>query len=241
MNTTIFDACMPVSSVAEDQFELVTLDLYRNIHKGIRAELFNITQSAGRIDPCSRVERARLAEHIIAVGDLLAMHAHQEDTVIDPVLHAQLPDLAGVVELDHAVLGPRFAGVVELARHAVEAGDADERRLTHLLYLELSGFTSAYLAHQGVEERIVMPALLAVAGVEAVTAMHGAIGRNIPPDVMRRGLAFMLPAMNIEERAAALTGTRRSAPAEVFAAVSSLARSVLAPADYAALAARLEE
>ena len=105
MNTTIFDACMPVSSVAEDQFELVTLDLYRNIHKGIRAELFNITQSAGRIDPCSRVERARLAEHIIAVGDLLAMHAHQEDTVIDPVLHAQLPDLAGVVELDHAVLG----------------------------------------------------------------------------------------------------------------------------------------
>ena len=39
MNTTIFDACMPVSSVAEDQFELVTLDLYRNIHKGIRAEL----------------------------------------------------------------------------------------------------------------------------------------------------------------------------------------------------------
>ena len=116
-----------------------------------------------------------------------------------------------------------------------------ERCLTHLLYLELSGFTSAYLAHQGVEERIVMPALLAVAGVEAVTAMHGAIGRNIPPDVMRRGLAFMLPAMNIEERAAALTGTRRSAPAEVFAAVSSLARSVLAPADYAALAARLEE
>ena len=51
---------------------------------------------------------------------------------------------------------------------AADAGAADQRRLGHLLYLELSAFTSAYLAHQVVEERVVMPALEQALGFEAV-------------------------------------------------------------------------
>jgi hypothetical protein len=56
---------------------------------------------------------------------------------------------------------------------------------------------------------------------------------------MARSLAFMLPAMNVDDRVEMLTGMRMGAPAEAFAAVTGLARSVLDPADYSSLALRL--
>ena len=52
-------------------------------------------------------------------------------------------------------------------------------------------------------------------------------------------LPLMLPAMNVDDRVELLGGMRANAPAEVFAGVWSLAGSVLAPADRAAVAARL--
>jgi hypothetical protein len=56
---------------------------------------------------------------------------------------------------------------------------------------------------------------------------------------MARSLAFMLPAMNIDNRTELLTGMKMSAPPEAFNAVMGLASSVLEPADFAVLAARL--
>ena len=56
---------------------------------------------------------------------------------------------------------------------------------------------------------------------------------------MAQSLALMLPAMNIDDRTEMLGGMQAGAPAEVFDGVWGLAGSVLAPADHAALAARL--
>ena len=67
-------------------FETVVDDLYRDIHKGIRTELFAITTAAGSIDPANPIDRAALADHIVSVSAVLESHAHHEDAVIDPVL-----------------------------------------------------------------------------------------------------------------------------------------------------------
>ena len=85
-----------------------------------------------------------------------------------------------------------------------------------------------------------MPALEQAVGVEAVIGMHMAILSAIPPDVMGASLAFMLPAMNADDRAELLGGMRADAPAEAFAGVVSLARSVLDPAEFAATVKRLD-
>jgi hypothetical protein len=84
-----------------------------------------------------------------------------------------------------------------------------------------------------------MPALERAVGTEAVIAMNEAIVSGIPPDEMARSLAFMLPAMNVDDRAELLGGMQAGAPPEVFAGVWSLTGSVLAPADRAAVATRL--
>ncbi len=217
----------------------IAVDLYRDIHKGIRAELFAVTLEAGSIDAECRDDRLALAAHVSSMRQVLESHAHHEDGYIEPQLWSHLPELAEKTAADHRTLEPRFAAIDELATQLTDT-TTDVRRLMFHLYQELSGFTSAYLAHQLVEERIVMPALEAAIGVEATLGIHIDIVSSIPPAEMARSLSFMLPAMNADDRADLLGGIRAGAPAEAFAGVLDLARSVLEPADFVSTTARLD-
>lgn len=224
----------------ESGFGLVAVDLYRDIHKGIRAELFAVTATAGSLDPTDRDDRVALADHVSSICGVLESHAHHEDAVIDPALAEHFPRLAAQVRDDHDALERRFARVVDLSRELVPVDASDERRLAHLLYLELAGFTSAYLLHQELEEREIMPVLERRLGVDAMIAMHGAIVGSIPPDELARSLAFMLPAMNVLDRVEMLAGIRAAAPAPAFEGIVGLARSVLCPAEFESVARRLD-
>jgi hypothetical protein len=218
--------------------ELVALDLYRDIHKGIRAELFAACEAAGQVDPSDTVGRAALAAQVDQLVALLVSHATHEDTHMQPSIELHLPTEAERIAQDHDRIERRMDVLVDLAH--VQAGDERARRTdSHRLYLELASFTAAYLDHQDLEERIVMPALDQAVGLEACVAIHQAIVGSIPPEEMARSLALMLPAMNIEERTEMLSGMQAGAPPEVFAGVWSLASSVLTATDAAALARRL--
>jgi len=219
-------------------FAPVAVDLYRDIHKGIRSELFNVTWTAGRIDTAQRNARADLAAHVGRVRELLVAHAHHEDAVVQPAIELHVPDLAERITTDHAVIDARLDLLVELADTPVDA-TTTARFQIHRLYVELASFTSTYLAHQDVEERLVMPALEAAIGVDATAELHRRIIADIPPEELATGLAIMLPAMNIDDRAEMLGGMQAGAPAEVFAGVWGLAGTVLAESDRAPLAARL--
>ena len=223
---------------ATTTLEAVTLDLYRDIHKGIRAELFALVGTAGSTDPADAGGRAALAAHVADVRQVLDDHAMHEDTAIQHHVEAHLPDVAEVVARDHVDFEHRAERLDALAAEA--AGPAgDHRRLLHLLHLDLALFTSSYLAHQDLEERVIMPRLEAAIGFEAVLAANQQIIESIPPAMMARSLAFMLPAMNVDDRTELLGGMRAGAPAEVFDGVWSLVGSVLGSSDTAALAARL--
>lgn len=218
----------------------ITVDLYRDIHKGIRAQLFDVVLLAGRTDASDCLARRTLADAVRDTVALLESHAEHEDVAIDPHLQAHMPALAEQIERDHEVFEGRGAYLVDFAEHLAEGVPAHGRGLQTQLYLDLAGFTSAYLAHQDVEERQVMPALEAAVGPEVVAAVNGQIVGSIPPDQMAHSLALMLPAMNLDDRSDLLGGMREQAPAEVFQGVWGLAGSVLTPDDHRALGRRLD-
>jgi hypothetical protein len=220
-------------------FERVALNGYRDIHKGIRAELFALTSAAGSLDPHDRSGRADLARHVQSVVELLGSHAEHEDAVIQPVLEAQLPGLAAQIATDHPRIEAQIEAIRDLADAAVDAADADVRDDVFRIYVELASFTSVYLTHQDFEERDVMPALERTLGVDGVFALQQAIVATIPPDEMATSLALMIPAMNIDDRTELLGGMQEGAPAEVFTGVWGLVKSVLPPADALALGHRL--
>jgi hypothetical protein len=63
--TIIDDTDIPATPAAA--LAPVTFDLYRDIHKSIRAELFAVTEEAGRADPSSTADRTALVAHVDAV------------------------------------------------------------------------------------------------------------------------------------------------------------------------------
>jgi hypothetical protein len=216
-----------------------TVDLYRDIHKGIRAELFAVTGEAGRVDPHDAAARVTLGRRVRALVEILAAHAENEDTGIQPVLERELPDLGARIHTDHVLLEDRSAELGTMADEVVETAGRSQASAVHQLYLQLARFTGAYLSHQDFEERTVQPALATAIGPEAVMDLHGAIVSSIPPGEMAAALAIMLPAMNIDGRAQLLGGMQANAPRQVFEGIWGLAAAVLAPADQAAVALRL--
>jgi hypothetical protein len=217
----------------------VTHDLYRDIHKAIRSELFAVVTEAARIDPAAGMARAALAAQVRDVVQLLEDHAEHEDGAIQPVLETELPDLADRIAADHEALGAHTDLLLELAAEVALLDATDPALRVHHLHLELAAFTGAYLGHQDVEERVVMPALEATVGPERGMEIHQQILAAIPPQEMAKSVALMLPAMNVDGRTEMLGGMQANAPAEVFEGMWGLAASVLDPCDLAAVAQRL--
>jgi hypothetical protein len=226
-------------TVVDPEVDVVPYDPYRDIHKGIRAEMFRITTRAGSLDPAERCARETLAEDVDRLFDLLVQHAGHEDDFVQPHIERHAPYFAERIAADHEALEARMVDIRGQVGRAASAPAAEQRARVHLAYRELASFASAYLAHQDLEERQVMPALAAVMPVEAVIAVDQAIVASIPPEQLAVGLGFMLPAMNIEDRVELLGGMQAGAPPEVFAGVWALTGSLLEPGDHAALARRL--
>lgn len=215
----------------------VAFDLYRDVHKAIRAELFAMVADAGRLDPSDDCGVAALTDQVQQTVQFLLEHAEHEDLAILPALELHAPAFAAKVTDDHHLLDARMEMVVEIASAACTS---DSRRpLVHELYIELAAFTGSYLLHQDFEERQVGQAIESAVGIDGVLAIHGAIIGNMPPQQLVAGLALMFPAMNVDDRTDLLGGMRATAPAEAFEGVWSLAKSVLTPNDSHAVAIRL--
>lgn len=215
----------------------VAFDLYRDVHKGIRSELFAMVAEAGRLDPSDDCGTQALADQVRRAVQLLVEHAEHEDGAVQPALELHAPAMAERVAADHHVLESRMEWLVALAGEA--CATTSRRALLHELYVDLAGFTGAYLLHQDFEEREVGQALESAIGVDGVVGIHMAILANMPPQQLIGGLAVMFPAMNVDDRAEMLGGIRATAPAEAFDGIWSLAKSVLSSDDRRAVAARL--
>jgi iron-sulfur cluster repair protein YtfE (RIC family) len=220
------------------RFRPVMLDLYRGIHKGIRAELFAVVGEAGRVDPSNDCSLAALSEQLRSVAHLLEHHAATEDQHIGPVLEQQVPRIAEQIEADHQSFEGRVGSLCTLADE-VRAVTGPRNDAVHELYVELASFTSAYLAHQDLEERVINPTLEDTIGFEGMLSIHNAIVGTMEPQELIAGLSVMLPAMNVDDRTGLLGGIKAHAPAPAWDGVWSLAGSVLVPADYQAVAQRL--
>lgn len=225
-------------TVPLDLVEADAFDFYRQIHKGIRQALFDVTVQAGRLDVADiDAVDAYLAdqERLLA---LLHLHHHSEDTFVQPLVVEHAPALAEIIAADHGEVEVGMACLEERARGLVSASRGGRPAAAVNLYLDLSRFTSAYLAHQLVEETQVMPALRAVFPTDELVAAEMAVRAAASPAELAMAVRYMLPAMNVEERTELLAGMSM-APPEVFAGFRAVAEACLPPADWAQVAGRI--
>lgn len=212
--------------------------LWRDVHKGIRFGLTLAISSTSSLDPDDPENRNGLAEMVQELVDLLDSHADVEDRITGPVIDEVLPDLGAEIHAAHAFLAPRAAALRASADRLLTADDPHAAMRT--LHLDLAAFAGEYFIHQDHEERVVLPALEAAVGLERVRELEVEFVAAVSPDDRMLGLEFMVPALNVAERAEVIAAIRANAPAEVIAEVWELVTDVLDPEDVAALEARLD-
>jgi hypothetical protein len=238
MNRETTHLVNPAADAMTAPLELVGIDLYRDVHKGIRNGLFSLCERAGRVDPADDDQLGLIAADTSWMFELLDAHAEHEDSTIGPALRDLDESLDELVRREHTALDAAMQTIRDLQRDI----DAPRHgRAVHVrrCYLTLASFTSAYLAHEATEELQVSPVLFTGLGTDGVRELEGAIVGSIKPDHFAGYLRLILPATNPSERAELLGGIRQAAPPEVFAATMHIANEVLVPADHERLIAAL--
>jgi hypothetical protein len=216
------------------------VDLYREIHKGLRHVLFDVTLRAGRVDPDDDGQVLDLVgETRGVVGLLAAHHDYEEQPDFAELVAAHAPAAAGSVDEDHRVLAERLDWLASRADELAAAPPAARAVIAHAHYLELAAFTGAYLAHLDVEERVVMPALAAACDDAELGSTRAVALATVPPDIRATALAEMLPALAPAERIALVSEVLAGAPPEAVVGVRAIAAQVLSEAEYDGLESTL--
>jgi iron-sulfur cluster repair protein YtfE (RIC family) len=128
------------------------------VHKYLRRELFDLSEQLFRAGP-SEVEAIRAAFDKLAV--LLATHAAQEDTRLEPLLRNVDAALAERMMEDHRRIDDQFMRVHDAVRILDPSSAACKQDLLRL-HLDWNRFVGAYLLHLDDEERTLFPRIAAV-------------------------------------------------------------------------------
>ena len=161
----------------------MAIDLFHNVHKGIRHALFDAAFALGRGDDDAR-ERLRNALHFTA------HHGQNEDALVVPLLTARLPSVATRMRIAHEAID----GVLHRLRR-----DLDGDMSLAELYARTCAFTSRYLEHVAEEEELIDPALRAAYSDEDLAFIGRESMARTSPDDARLMLALMLPSLTKED------------------------------------------
>lgn len=222
------------TSPAETSNE-VTLDLYREVHKGLRRALFGLCEAAGALDATDATERATFVARFAELDQLLTLHhGHEDGEFFGNLIAKVAPQFVPQLEAAHVKAVDDLAA---LRRTVITVGDgggsADD------LYNQIAAFLVSYLGHMAEEEHLVMPALSAGASFDELLDVQIALRTAMPPNDMVLFMRWMLPAMNTDERTNMLGGMKAGAPPEIFSMFWSTATDALTPAQLAIVAGRI--
>lgn len=206
------------------------IDVYRNIHKGIRVMLFDLVRASGRTDFTDAAAVAQLQADVKDVFELLESHAHNEDLFLMPLVVDADPRLANEFAAAHQDQEARLPGLLA-ALEAIDASAPDAESRGHAFVVQFSRVAGELLTHMADEELVLNPALWAAKTDAQIHDAEQRLVGSIPPEKMARYLRWMLPAMNPSERASFLGVL----PPPVFGFVRAMAAQVLTAAEDAAL------
>ena len=203
------------------------IDLYRNVHKGQRAQLFGLAVELGTLDHLDRPAVASLVERLRDLIADLRKHSENEEGFIHPLLRQKAPQVAADLDREHDVFEPILSELDERI-HRISALEGDSSGELIELYRAWCRMTSAYLTHIDREESAAMPLLWETCSDEEIfAAIREFVASRSPSDQMH-DLITQVPALAPHERAALVGNILRDSPTSADSVFARLA-DVLSP------------
>jgi hemerythrin-like domain-containing protein len=215
------------------------VEVFINVHKGLRQALFGLGLKLGKTDWDDQTEVALVETDFKKLLHFLREHASNEDDFTFPLLESRSSGAAQAEKEEHHRLEAELNQLEADFNLLRETGD-NRRKNGYLFFRAYNCFLSHYLAHMDREEGFITEALYEHFTDEEIGKDFQKIIKRTSPADMGMMLGFMIPGMNPSERFVFLSKLRKTAPEEVFGKVKGLAQNVLNEQDWKKLSQKLE-
>jgi hypothetical protein len=212
---------------------MTRIDLYRNVHKGQRALLFELAMELGRTDFSEPALFSAIRERLRSATEELRKHADNEEKFIHPLLRSRAPEIVAELEREHHAIEAALSDLDGRLRPRGLSEEEPAKRGAEL-YLAWCRMLSAYLAHLDGEETLAMPALWKTCSDHEIFAVIQSFAASRSASDQLHDLRSQVPALNPQERAAYVGNVVRGSTLPVEQIWDSLA-GVLPPDDLAQL------
>ena len=215
-------------------------DIYRVIHKALRACMNQSLDAVGSMDPQDDAERTAVVAQVREMLVISKGHLRKEDAFVHPAMEARSPGSSQPTTGDHAHHLHWFE-TLEASLTAFEQAEGEARAtVAAALYRSLGLFVGENFAHMHVEETANNEVLWRTHSDAELMDMERAIVASLPAQEKFIALRWMLPAVNPAERADLLGNLRSNLPPPLFAGMVASLRQRLSDTHWKKLSAALD-
>jgi hypothetical protein len=214
-------------------------ELYRPIHKALRAFMSDTLAVVGRMDTNDEHDVAAALSQTRSLVTMLTVHLEDENRFVHAAMEARRPGSAAHTSRDHVEHECALAELKNMADAVEVAAGVEREKLAFGLYARLALLVAENLVHMHVEERENMAVLWAEYSDEELGAIEHQIVASVPPAVMGTAARWFMAGLNHFERVGWFQGMRQGAPPAVFEGMLAIARGNLSARDWTKLASAL--
>lgn len=214
-------------------------DSFYQIHKGLRALLYETALLIQRADFTSKEESGEVTEQVHTVLALFEKHADSEDNQVFSAVKVYEPSVADAFEQEHVkdhALGEKLEAALFDLYAAADAAAAG--RTLSRVFVEFMAFN---LEHMAREEDVISKILWRYYTDAELHEMTLRIIANIPPEKLALYNKWMMRGLNNSEISGWLRDVKNNAPEFVFAELMKTAENELAPARVKQITGSLTE
>jgi len=220
-------------------------NLFRPIHKGIRAMIYELGRRLQVTDFTNEHESnaiARQLQHELnsAVSNcilcLLHSHSKHEESEIFAPLRPLDPELVEDMLAEHAQVVKQILGVTKTCDELLGQTSPERRiEIGDRLSLETNDLFAFYLQHMNNEEATLVPVTWEYFSDEQLRAMRSRFHQSIPRRRLEEWMRWTLPALNHQELVLLLRGMRKDGPPDLFQDMAQLAGETVDPERWEAV------
>lgn len=176
-------------------------DLYRLIHKALRAAMFDAVLRVGQVDAGDDAALGQVLDQVQQLLALLASHIKHENDFVHCAIEARRPGGAVATAEDHREhLDALHALNLEVAGLR-QAQAAERGPLLHRLYRHLAQFTAEQMLHMHREESHNNEALWTLYSDIELVVLHRSLIASVEPHILQQAQHWMGRALNPRELA----------------------------------------
>ena len=203
-------------------------NIFYQIHKGLRAMLYETGIELQRADFNDEEEAVEMLTRIESVVNLFVKHAHHEDTLVFPAVEKYEPSVVDAFEQEHVKdheLGSKLRTLIAMF-DSVE-NDEEKIQLGSAIRKGFVEFLSFNLEHMAKEEDIINNLLWRYYTDQEIKAIEYDVISGQTPETRAEASKWMLRGLSNQEITRWLKIVEKNAPEVVFNNLFSMAEKEL--------------